>query len=103
VLSQAAAELTADSLPEGCVLVDLGSHRLKDLSRPERIFQLSHPDLNNEFPPLVSLDARSHNLPVQRTSFVGRHAELAEVKELLKEASLVTLVGSGAAGRPASR
>jgi predicted ATPase/class 3 adenylate cyclase/DNA-binding CsgD family transcriptional regulator len=99
VLSQAAAELTADSLPEDCVLVDLGSHRLKDLSRPERIFQLYHPDLNNEFPPLRSLDIRSHNLPVQRTSLVGRGAEMAEVKDLLREASLVTLVGSGGCGK----
>ena len=99
VLSQATAELTADNLPEGAWLVDLGVHRLKDLSRPERIFQLCHPDLPAEFPPLRSLDARAHNLPVQRTSFVGREVELAKVKALLADEPLVTLVGSGGCGK----
>jgi predicted ATPase/class 3 adenylate cyclase len=80
-------------------LRDLGVHRLQDLSRPERIFQLCHPDLTTDFPSLRSLDAQSHNLPVQRTSFVGRRDEMAEVKRLVVEESLVTLVGSGGCGK----
>ena len=102
VLSQATAELTADDLPEGAWLVDLGVHRLKDLSRPERIFQLCHPDLPAEFPPLRSLDARAHNLPVQRTSFVGRQAEMDEREGLLGRRSRWSPWSApGAAARPA--
>jgi predicted ATPase/class 3 adenylate cyclase/DNA-binding CsgD family transcriptional regulator len=99
VLSQAAAELAIDSLPGGAELRDLGAHRLQDLSRPERIFQLCHPDLATEFPALRSLDARSHNLPVQRTRFIGRQTEMDAVIRLLAEEPLVTLVGSGGCGK----
>lgn len=69
----------------GATLVHLGSHRLRDLARPEHIFQVCHPDLRSEFPPLRSLDAMPNNLPVQLTSFVGRRAEIAEVRRLLGE------------------
>jgi predicted ATPase/class 3 adenylate cyclase/DNA-binding CsgD family transcriptional regulator len=99
VLSQAAAELAADNLPDGASLRDLGVHRLKDLSRPERIFQLCHPDLPAVFPPLRGLDVRAHNLPVQRTSLVGRGAELGELTGLMAGSWLVTLVGSGGCGK----
>jgi class 3 adenylate cyclase len=99
VVSQAAADLAVDSLPDGAELRDLGVHRLQDLSRPERIFQLCHPDLPVEFAPLRSLDARSHNLPVQRTRFIGRQAEMDAVIRLLADESLVTLVGSGGCGK----
>ena len=99
VLSQTAADLAGDGLPEGASLRDLGVHRLKDLSRPERVFQLCHPDLAREFPPLRSLDAHRHNLPVQRTSLVGRAAEMAEVRGLIGRSTLVTLVGSGGVGK----
>ena len=68
VVSEARAELVADNLPDGASLRDLGVHRLKDLSRPERVFQLCHPDLDDTFPALRSLDAHPHNLPVQRTT-----------------------------------
>jgi predicted ATPase len=99
LLSQAAADLAIESMPKGAVLRDLGVHRLKDLSRPERIFQLGHPDLPAEFPPLRSLDTRAQNLPVQRTSFIGRVSELEALKALLIEESLVSLVGSGGCGK----
>jgi predicted ATPase/class 3 adenylate cyclase/DNA-binding CsgD family transcriptional regulator len=99
VLSQTAADLAGDSLPDGASVRDLGVHRLKDLSRPERVFQLCHPDLGEEFPPLRSLDAHRHNLPVQRTTLVGRTAEMAEVRSLLSRSTLVTLVGSGGVGK----
>jgi class 3 adenylate cyclase len=85
VLSQAVADLAIESGPKGVVLRDLGVHRLKDLSRPERIFQLGHSDLPGEFPQLRSLDAPAHNLPVQRTSFIGRLGEVETVKGLLLE------------------
>src|SRR3954451_21606114 len=95
LVSQATADLVVDRLPERSQLVDLGTHRLKDLARAERVLQLAHPSLVRDFPPLRSLDAYKHNLPVQLTSFVGRDAELAEVRGHLVDARLVTIVGSG--------
>ena len=75
VLSGATEPLVVDRLPEGAWLTDLGTHPLRDLPRPERVVQLCHPDLVNEFPPLrVSSTVVSTRLPVQLTSFVGRDA-----------------------------
>jgi class 3 adenylate cyclase len=99
VLSQTTADLVAERLPSGAGLLDLGVHRLKDLSRPERVFQLTHPSLGATFPPLRTLDAYRHNLPAQRDSFVGRTNELHEVRTLLADASLVTLTGTGGCGK----
>lgn len=99
LLSLATAELVRDLLPAGHNLRDLGEHRLKNLSRSEHIFQLVAPDLPSEFPPLATLEVVAHNLPVQLTSFVGREDELAELKQLLTETRLLTLVGSGGAGK----
>ena len=72
LLSHAAQELTRDDLPEEASLRDLGERRLKDLFRPERVFQLIAPDLPSGFPPLKTLDARLNNLPTQPTPLVGR-------------------------------
>jgi class 3 adenylate cyclase len=72
VLSMAAEELVRDTLPPGVTLKDLGEHRLSDLARPERVFQLVGPGVPVDFPPLRSLDALPQNLPLQVTSFVGR-------------------------------
>ena len=72
VISEATALLVRDDLSGEMSLRDLGSHRLKDLQRPEQVFQLLHPDLPADFPALKSLDAHPHNLPVQLTSFIGR-------------------------------
>jgi predicted ATPase/class 3 adenylate cyclase len=99
LLSDATQGLVAKDLPEGISLRDLGEHRLKDLAQPYRLFQVVHSGLPNEFPPLRSLDALPHNLPIQLTSFVGRVREIAEVKRLLGSARLVTLTGSGGAGK----
>ena len=99
VVSGATAGLVNGSLPSGATLVDRGVHRLKDLQEPEHVFELQHPDLRTEFPPLKSLDARPHNLPVQLSSFVGREDELATVSILIREHRLVTLLGPGGIGK----
>jgi pentatricopeptide repeat protein len=99
LLSQTAADLVLDRLPAQASLVDLGVHRLRDLGRPEHIWQLAHPDLPSQFAPLVTLDAVRNNLPVQLTSFVGRHDDVAEVDRLLDDARMVTLTGAGGCGK----
>jgi predicted ATPase/DNA-binding CsgD family transcriptional regulator len=98
-LSSATASVVADALPPGAELIDLGTHRLRDLSRPERVYELRHPDLLGDLPPLRSLDVLANNLPIQLTSFVGRSEELAAVELLLDGERLVTLTGTGGAGK----
>jgi class 3 adenylate cyclase len=99
LISRATEELVADSLPEGVTLRDLGRHRLRDLSRPEHVYQLLHRDLPADFPPLKSLDEPRTNLAQQLTSFVGRQGELGSLKKLIKESRLITLVGAGGIGK----
>jgi len=99
LLSAVAAALTRERLPAGVELVDLGSHRLRDLDRPEQVFQVAVADLPREFPALRSLSTRRSNLPVPLTSFVGRERELAEVARLLERGRLVTLIGTGGTGK----
>jgi hypothetical protein len=67
LLSLPAQELVRDQLPVGTSIRDLGEHRLKDLFRPERVFQLLAPELPSEFPSLRTLDAFRNNLPLQPT------------------------------------
>ncbi len=78
---------------------DLGERRLKDVIQPIRLYQLVHPGLREDFPPLKTLDARPNNLPVQLTSFIGREKEIAELKKLLSETRLLTLTGPGGTGK----
>jgi predicted ATPase/class 3 adenylate cyclase/DNA-binding CsgD family transcriptional regulator len=99
LISSTTADLLADRLPAGAALLPLGLHRLRDLRQPERVFQLAHPAIGSQFPPLRSLDALPNNLPVQLTSFIGREAELAEVAAALAGHRLVTLVGAGGCGK----
>ena len=99
VLSLPTEELARDALPDGVSLDDLGEHRLRDLGRPERVFQLKRPDLASDFPALLTLDAFPNNLPIQTTSFVGREKEIARVKEMMDTARLVTLTAIGGAGK----
>jgi predicted ATPase/class 3 adenylate cyclase len=101
LLSESAASLVMDLLPEGAELRDLGDHRLKDLERPERIFQLIHPGLMADFPPLATLSSRPNNLPTQPTELIGREVELVEIKSLLDTAGvrLLTLTGPGGTGK----
>src|SRR5918993_578079 len=83
LLSLPAQELVRDRLQAETTLRDLGEHRLKDLFRPERVFQLSAPDLPSEFPPLKTLEAYRNNLPLQPTPLIGREKEIAEVCQRL--------------------
>ncbi len=99
LLSRAVHDLVADRLPERATLVDLGSHRLRDLGRPEYVFALAHPDLPAMREPLLSLDRLPNNLPDQLTSFVGREHELELVTEMLGETRLLTLTGAGGCGK----
>jgi predicted ATPase/class 3 adenylate cyclase len=99
VCSQATADLAREALAEGVALVDLGEHRLRDLAEPVRVFELVHPTLPTGFPPLRSLDAFPGNLPIERTTLVGRTRERAKVAELLAQRHLVTLTGVGGVGK----
>ena len=100
VLSGATEDIVVDRLPLGAWLTDLGTHQLRDLPRPERVVQLCHRDLRNEFPPLRTVNiVVSHNLPVQLTSFVGRGEQMKDVRRLLADDRLVTLTGAGGAGK----
>src|SRR5919107_1508387 len=101
LLSSATKELVRDALPEGASLSDLGERRLKDLFRPERVFQLIAPELPTSYPPLKTLDARTNNLPAQPTPLVGRESELGEVRDLLRAEGLrlLTLTGPGGIGK----
>jgi predicted ATPase/class 3 adenylate cyclase len=101
LLSLPAQELVRDQLPAGASLRDLGEHHLKDLFRPERVFQLVSPDMPSEFPPLRTLDAYRNNLPLQPTPLVGREKEVSDVCDLLQrdETRLLTLTGPGGTGK----
>ncbi len=99
LLSGASAARVEPTLSSDATLVDAGEHRLKDLLQPEHIFQLRHPDLDDQFPPLKTLEGPWSNLPTQITSFVGRDRELADVRDLLAGNRLLTLTGAGGAGK----
>ncbi|MFO1496912.1 MAG: adenylate/guanylate cyclase domain-containing protein [Verrucomicrobiota bacterium] len=99
LLSLVTAEIVREQLPHDMSLRDLGERRLKDLSRPERVFQLVTADLPGDFPPLRSLEVFPNNLPAQVTSFVGRANELAEAKRLIGTTRLLTLTGPGGTGK----
>ena len=98
LVSAAGAALVADDLPTGSTLHDRGEHHLKDLARPEHVYQLDAPGLATDILPLVSGEGPG-NLPVDLTSFIGRERETTEVGELLREHRLVTLVGVGGTGK----
>ncbi len=99
VVSDASHDLLVDNAVEGVSWRDLGTHRLKGLDRVERVWQLCHPDLESDFAPLRSIDVVPNNLPVELTTFVGRDAELCEVREALQEQRLITLTGTGGCGK----
>ena len=99
LLSQAVAVLVSDRLPNGVTLRELGAMRLRDLASPERIHQVMHAKLRENFPALRTLEATPNNLAQQLTSFVGRQRELEEVRKLLRNNRLLTLIGAGGIGK----
>lgn len=99
LLSQAVVDHVGERLPPPVSLRDLGSVRLRDLATSEHVHQLVHPDLRQDFPALRSLEATPNNLPLQVTSFIGRERELAEIKHLLDNTRLLTLLGMGGLGK----
>ena len=101
LLSARTAELAERGLPSEAGLRDLGEHRLKDLFQPEHIFQLVHPVLPTDFPPLATLSRRPNNLPTQTSEFLGREAQLAAIRDLLdaEGVRLLTLTGPGGIGK----
>ena len=108
VISSATQELLRDLLsqlnptdPPGVQLLDLGDHRLKDLTRPEHIFQLVVPGLPAHFPALRTLDSLPNNLPRQLTPLIGREKQISDVIALLHhlDVSLVTLTGPAGTGK----
>ena len=94
LLSQTAADLVGKGS-----LLDLGSHRLKDLGEPQHVYQLTAQDLPREFPQLRSLDAFTHSLPLQRSAFIGREKEIAQIRDLIESNRIVTLTGVGGCGK----
>ena len=101
LVSASASAAGTDDLPEGASLVELGEYRLRDLTIPERLFQVAGTDLAADFPPLRTLDYRPSNLPVPASAFIGREHELQEIGELLRAdpIRLVTLTGPGGSGK----
>ncbi len=101
LLSATTAQLAERALPPEVSLIDLGKHRLRDLLQPERIFQVQHPEIPAELPPLKTLNDRPNNLPTQTSELVGRDRELREIRDLLADPGvrLLTLVGPGGIGK----
>jgi predicted ATPase/class 3 adenylate cyclase len=99
VVSDATRALVEHALPRGVGLRDLGRHRLKDLEQPEHLYQLLIEGVPDAFPPIRTLDARLSNLPLERSSFVGRVHEVGEVTALLERVRLLTLTGPGGIGK----
>ncbi|TMC40427.1 MAG: adenylate/guanylate cyclase domain-containing protein [Chloroflexi bacterium] len=99
VVSETTRALVEEHLPDGQSLRDLGTHRLKDLARPERLYQLVIAGVPDQFPALRTLDSTPNNLPTQLTSFIGRDRDVAEAKRLLRGTRLLTLTGPGGIGK----
>ncbi len=99
LLSTATCELAADALGEGVSFIDQGVQALRDFERPEHVFQLAHPELEDHFPPLREKAAEARRLPSALTAFIARSDEMASVVELLGRSRLVTLTGAGGSGK----
>jgi len=98
LLSDVSASLVRTG-PSPVALTDLGTHRLRDLTDPERVWQVMHPELAEQFPTVRGLDTYSNNLPTQRSSLVGRERDVDRVIGLVKQHRIVTLTGVGGVGK----
>ena len=99
VMSGDVHALVQDHLGDGLSARDMGRHRLKDLTRPEHVYQLDVEGLQQTFPDLASLNAFTNNLPQQLTDFVGRESELSHIKGLLGDTRLLTILAPGGTGK----
>lgn len=99
ILSEKVIDNVKERFNNGLTFKFLGERRLKDLVKPEKIYQLTAPGIQEEFPPLKTLDERGSNLPLQPTRFIGRKKELKNIRELMQETRLLTLLGSGGTGK----
>lgn len=99
LISNVTENLLKGQLPKDISLRDMGEHKFKDVPYPVRVFQVIAPDLQQEFPHLRVLDVAPNNLPTQLTSFIGREKEKADIKRLLANTHLLTLIGPGGTGK----
>jgi len=99
LLSRPTETLLRGQLPDGIDLLDMGRHNFKGVPQAVRVFQVNVPGLQQEFLPLRTFDILPNNLPAQLTSFVGREKELEDVKRLLKDTHMLTLIGPGGTGK----
>lgn len=99
LLSQVMHDLLEDEGHDGIAFRSLGSHRLRNLDRPEHLYQALVEGLPSSFPPPRSLEMLPNNLPVQSTSFIGRDAELERARQLLNKTQILTLTGTGGTGK----
>ncbi len=99
VMSEATWQLVCDAPPDGITFTDMGEHRLKDLTRAEHVYQIDVAGLPTQFPPLESLDMTPTNLPTQVTEFVGREAEMRDLREAIERSRLVTILAPGGTGK----
>jgi predicted ATPase len=101
ILSAVTYELVRDQLSDDTTVIELGSHRLKDLTRAETVYQVSGDGHETDFPPLSTLDTHRHNLPIQSTPFIGREEEVSHLADLVTggRCRMVTILGPGGMGK----
>ena len=99
LLSESTRQLAAGGLPDGVHLADKGEHRLKDLDRPEHLYELVIDDLPADFPPIRSVSMRFAILPPQLSGFIGREPEVERIRGLIDGTRFLTLTGPGGTGK----
>ena len=99
LISENANEMFSENSADPVEVRDLGNRRLKDLIQPVKLYQIMSSEIPSDFPALMTLDARPNNLPVQLTNFIGRETDIAEIKKILTNSRLLTLLGPGGTGK----